>query len=130
LRLDARLLDEVRVTETGGAVEMRLRLWQGRGKLAVELVMTGSDGPVLDAAAAPGLDGIADWLEAVDPWAGLGAEGSADTGRTRATGIAEALWAEAVISQRRADFQWLVGEALYRWQGPSVAAPETVETAA
>lgn len=123
VRLDAMLVDDVRLTASPGGREMHLRLWQGRGRLAVEVVVTGPQGTFLDAATAPGIDGIADWLEALDPWAD-GPEAVDDR-----AGIAAALWVEAVRGQWRSDFGWLVGEALFRWQGLNAGAAAGLETA-
>ncbi|MCU0906384.1 MAG: hypothetical protein MUF73_02830 [Rhodobacteraceae bacterium] len=123
VRMDARLLDEVRLSSAHADGEMQLRLWQGRGKLAVEVVVTGPQGAMLDAATAPGIDGIGGWLEALDPWAGTTPVPAAGSD------IAAALWADAVMNQQRNDFRWLVGEALYRWQGMHAGVAAGLEMA-
>lgn len=130
VRMDARLLDEVTWAAPdaeGGA--MRLRLWKGRSKLAVEVVVTVGDSPVLDAATAPGIDGIADWLETLDPWAAADGTPHAPPAFTL-PGFAAALWDEAARTQWRDDFRWLVGEALFRWQGVDMPCPAAMETTA
>lgn len=123
LRIDAWLVDEMRLSASTDGGEMHLRLWQGRSRLAVEVVVTGPQGAVLDATTAPGIDGIADWLEALDPWA----DGAPSA--TPGADVAAAVWADAVNSQWRHDFRWLVGEALYCWQGTNTGVTAGLETA-
>jgi hypothetical protein len=130
VRIDARLVDEIGWSTPGdGAAAMRLRLWQGRSKLAVEVVVTADGATVLDAATASGIDGIAEWLEALDPWSPDEGPGSSGLGHGP-QGLAQALLDEAMRAQWRVDFRALVGEALFRWYGVGAPGPAAMETAA